>query len=176
MTIPKHLIDHLSDIPDPRIGNHLRHNLIDVLTIVLTATICAIDSFTDMEEFGYVRQEWFESFLELPNGILSHDTFARIFSILDPEAVERCFMNWTADVYTLTQGEVVAIDGKTLCGSHHRANNKRAIHTLCAWAKEQKAVLAQRKVEGNTYEITVIPDLLDLLNLKGCVVTIGAMG
>lgn len=105
--MPKHLIDHLNAIPDPRIGNHLRHNLIDVLTIALTATICAIDSFTDMEEFGYARKEWFESFLELPNGIPSHDTFARVFSLLDPEAVERCFMNWTADVYTLTQGEVV---------------------------------------------------------------------
>lgn len=174
--MPKHLIDHLNAIPDPRIGNHLRHNLIDVLTIALTATICAIDSFTDMEEFGYARQEWFESFLELPNGIPSHDTFARVFSLLDPEAVERCFINWTADVYTLTQGEVVAIDGKTLRGSHHRANNKRAIHTLCAWATEQKAVLAQRKVEGKTNEITVIPDLLDLLNLKGCVVTLDAMG
>lgn len=174
--MPKHLIDHLSDIPDPRSGNHLRHNLIDVLTIALTATICAIDSFTDMEEFGYARKEWFESFLELPNGIPSHDTFARVFSLLDPEAVERRFMNWTADVYTLTQGEVVPIDGKTLRGSHHRAGNKRAIHTLCAWATEQKAVLAQRKVDGKTNEITVIPDLLDLLKLKGCVVTIDAMG
>lgn len=110
----------------------MRHNLIDVLTIALTATICAIDSFTDMGEFGYARKEWFESFLELPNGIPSHDTFARVFSLLAPEAVERRFMNWTADVYTLTQGEVVAIDGKTLRGSQHRAGNKRAIHTLCA--------------------------------------------
>lgn len=91
--MPKHLIDPLSDIHDPRSGNHLRHNLIDILTIALTATICAIDSFTDMEEFGYARKEWFESFLELPKGIPSHDTFARVFSLLDPEAVERCFMN-----------------------------------------------------------------------------------
>nr|WP_239984994.1 ISAs1 family transposase [Sporolactobacillus pectinivorans] len=144
--------------------------------MALTATICAIDSFTDMEEFGYARKEWFESFLELPNGIPSHDTFARVFSLLDPETVERCFMNWTADVYTLTEGEIVAIDGKTLRGSHHRAANKRAIHTLCAWATEQKAVLARRKVEGKTNEITVIPELLDLLKLKGCIVTIDAMG
>ena len=133
-----------------------------------------------MELFGKSKEEWFRTFLELPQGIPSHDTFGDVFSRLDPEQFRRCFMEWTQAVADLLPGEVVAIDGKTVRRSHETtgdgASGKRAVHLVSAWASANRLTLGQVKTEEKSNEITAIPQLLQLLELKGCIVTIDAMG
>ncbi len=128
-----------------------------------------------MEEFGKSKQEWLKSFLELPNGIPSHDTFNRVFSALNPEELARCFLEWTRSVADLCEHEVIAIDGKSMCGSRNYGN-KSIVHMVSAWAEQNHIVLGQVKVDEKSNEITAIPRLLELLVLKGCIVTIDAMG
>ena len=128
-----------------------------------------------MEDFGKEKEQWLQTFLKLPEGIPSHDTFNRVFSLLDPTALETCFIQWTSSVARLTHGEVISIDGKTLCGSRDK-NKKSILHMVIAWAEVNNIVLGQLKVDDKSNEITAIPELLDLLVLKGCIVTIDAMG
>lgn len=165
-----------STLPDPRTGNRTSHNLFDTIVIAVLAFICGADHWTEVEMFGEQKKEWLETFLELPEGIPSHDTFARVFSLLCPEAFEQAFLNWVQDIHELTKGTVVAIDGKTLRRSFDTANKRKAIHMVSAWSSQNGLVLAGRKVDEKTNEITAIPELLKSLTLKGCTVTIDAMG
>jgi predicted transposase YbfD/YdcC len=167
---------HFEGVEDPRTGNAKEHLLIDIIVIAIMAVICGADSWVEIEEFGKAKQEWLESFLELPNGIPSHDTFGRVFSLLDPEQFQAGFRSWIGEVMKNTEGEVIAIDGKTLRRSHDQGIGKAAITMVSAWATGQQLVLGQEKVDSKSNEITAIPKLLELLNLKGCIVTIDAMG
>ena len=128
------IAEYFAALDDPRIDRTKRHKLLDIVTIALCATICGADSWVDIELFGNCKEEWFKSFLELPNGIPSHDTFGDVFARLDPEQFQRCFMEWVQAVAQVTQGEVVAIDGKTVRRSHDRTLGKKAIHMVNVWA------------------------------------------
>lgn len=170
------LVDHLATVPDPRIARQRWHKLSDILVIAVCAVLCGAESYPAMEDFGREREEWLRQFLELPEGIPSHDTFNRVFRLLDPVAFQSCFLRWMPGVAEVTAGEVVAIDGKALRRSFAKSTGQRAIHMVSAWASENGVVLGQRKVDTKSNEITAIPELLDLLALKGCIVTIDAMG
>jgi|SRR6185369_5747792 len=173
---PKTLIEHFSSISDPRIDRTKRHKLIDILVISICATICGADGWEEFELFGQSKLDWFKSFLELPNGIPSDDTFRRVIGRIDPGQFQYCFLEWARSVYQLTQGQVVAIDGKQSRRSHDRAAGKTAIHMVSAWASENQMVLGQVKVDEKSNEITAIPELLEMLEVAGCIVTIDAMG
>lgn len=170
------LIDHFSKLTDPRIDRTKEHLLIDIVTIAICAMICGADNWVAMETYGKSKQEWLQQFLELPNGIPSHDTFARVFARIDPLEFERCFRDWVGSIAQLISGEVVSIDGKTLKHSGSKGIGKKAIHLVNAWASEQRLVLGQRKVDRKSNEITAIPELIKTLELTGCLVTIDAMG
>jgi len=148
----------------------------DILVISICGFICGIDNWVELEEFGEIKKEWFEEFLELPNGIPSHDTFGRFYAALDPEEFSRCFTRWVESIAEVTEGEVVAVDGKTLRRSFDRASKKAAIHMVSAWASKAGLVLGQVKTDEDSNEITAIPKLLEILRLEGCIVTIDAIG
>lgn len=170
------LQEHFAELTDPRVDRGKLHLLLDILVIALCAVICGADTWVEMEAYGRAKAGWLKGFLLLPNGIPSHDTFARVLARLKPEELQRCFLNWIRAVSELTHGEVVAIDGKTLRRSFDRAAGKGAIHMVSAWATANRVVLGQQKVDEKSNEITAIPALLRLLELKGCIVTIDAMG
>lgn len=167
---------HFGNLVDPRMERTRRHELVDIITIAICGVICGGDSWVDIELFGKSKQDWLAKFLGLPNGIPSHDTFGRVFSRLDPDKFRSCFMDWVAAISQITRGQVVAIDGKTVRGSHDKANGKDAIHMVSAWASANHLVLGQTKVNDKSNEIVAIPVLLELLELSGCIVTIDAMG
>jgi predicted transposase YbfD/YdcC len=169
------IVAHFSDLEEPRDDNK-RHQLLDIVIIAICAAICGADSWADVELFGDAKYSWFKGFLELPHGIPSHDTFRRVFALLDPEQFQARFVQWIQAVDELTEGQIVAIDGKTLRRSHDRGNGKGAIHMISAWASENGLVLGQRKVDDKSNEITAIPQLLDMLEIAGCIVTIDAIG
>jgi predicted transposase YbfD/YdcC len=173
---PGSIVKHFSNLTDPRDPNLIDHNLIDMVVIALCAVICGADGWVAVEAFGIAKQEWLSTFLALPNGIPSHDTFGRVFGILDPDEFRQCFLEWVKGVAALTDGEVVAIDGKQLRRSHDRRLGKQAIHMVSAWATANHLVLGQVKVDEKSNEITAIPKLLEVLALQGCIVTIDAMG
>ena len=170
------IMDYFETLEDPRIDRSKRHTLLDIIAIAICAAICGADSWVHVELFGKSKLEWFQTFLELPHGIPSHDTFGAVFSRLDPEQFQQCFMAWTQTVAELAPGEVMAIDGKTARRSHDEQTGKRAIHLVSAWASANTLTLGQVKTEQKSNEITAIPRLLQLLQLKGCIVTIDAMG
>jgi predicted transposase YbfD/YdcC len=170
------ITDHFAQMEDPRVERTKRHKLIDILSIAICAVICGADSWVAIELYGCTKYEWLETFLELPNGIPSHDTFARVFAQLNPQQFQECFLNWMKSVQKITDGEIVAIDGKTLCGSHDKNSGHSAIQMVSAWATTNKLVLGQVKVDSKSNEITAIPELLKVLELAGCIVTIDAIG
>ena len=167
---------HFGDLTDPRIDRTKLHGLINILVIALCAVIAGADNWEDVAAFGQVRLSWFKTFLELPNGIPSHDTFTRVFARLDPEQFQACFTSWISAVSTLIGGQVIAIDGKVLRRSHDRGIGKGAIDMVSAWATANHLVLGQVKVDEKSNEITAIPQLLAALEVAGCIVTIDAMG
>jgi predicted transposase YbfD/YdcC len=144
--------------------------------IAILAVICGADSWSDVELYGKNKKRWLKQFLELANGIPSHDTFGRVFALLDPKEFGSRFMEWVQAIHTLTQGQVIAIDGKQLRGSAERERGKQAINLVSAWATANQLVLGQIKVDAKSNEITAIPQLLEMLELTGCLVTIDAIG
>jgi predicted transposase YbfD/YdcC len=170
------ILTHFSALEDPRDERGKDHLLIDIIAIAICAVICGAESWVDIELYGQSKQVWFSTFLKLPNGIPSHDTFARVFARLDPEAMQQCFVSWITAISTLSEGEVVAIDGKKVRHSYDSANGKGAIHMVSAWASANRLVLGQQKVDEKSNEITAIPMLLQVLAIEGCIVTIDAMG
>lgn len=170
------LMVHFSDLTDPRVDRTKRHSMTDILVLSICGFVCGVDNWVDLQEFGEIREDWFRTFLELPNGIPSHDTFGRFFAALDPEAFSRCFTTWMQAVAETTEGDVVAIDGKTLRRSFDRASKKAAIHMVSAWATGNGMVLGQVRTDEKSNEITALPKLLETLHLQGCIVTLDAMG
>lgn len=166
---------HFSHLVDPRLDRKKRHQLLDIIAICICAVIAGADGWTDVELFGKAKEAWLRTFLKLANGIPSHDTFGRVFCLLDPLAFQTCFINWIQAVQETVEG-VVAIDGKTACRSHDLSKGKQAIHIVSAWATQNGVALGQVKVDDKSNEITAIPQLLGLLKLQGCMVTIDAMG
>ncbi len=169
------ITEHFSNITDPRRDNK-RHRLIDIITIAICAVICNADSFKHIAEFGNAKYKWFKNFLKLPHRIPSADTFERVFARINPDEFKSSFMSWIREISELTSGEVVAVDGKTLRRSHDKNKSKSAIHMVSAWACVNGIVLGQTKTEEKSNEITAIPELLKMLEIKGCIVTIDAMG
>jgi predicted transposase YbfD/YdcC len=170
------ITDHFKDLEDKRVERTKKHKLIDIVTIAICAVICGADSWVLIEAYGKIKQEWLKKFLELPNGIPSHDTFARVFAIIEPQQFQNSFLNWIKSINKITEGEVIAIDGKTLRHSYDKGKDKGAIHMVSAWATNNRLVLGQCKVEEKSNEITAIPELIKVLDIAGCLVTIDAMG
>jgi predicted transposase YbfD/YdcC len=168
--------EHFGELQDPRLERSRLHKLIDILVMAICAVICGADTWEDVEAFGKAKQTWFAGFLELPNGIPSHDTFNRVFNRLDPQQFQACFMQWINAVSELIQGQVIAIDGKLLRRSHDKGIGKAAIDMVSAWANSNHLVLGQIKVDDKSNEITAIPQLLKALEISGCIVTIDAIG
>jgi len=162
-------------IKDPRVERTKDHLLLDIIFITISAVICGAETWNDIEAFGKSKQEWLKSFLKLPHGIPTHDTFNRVYAALDPTELGRNFLSWTQSVTRQTEGEVISIDGKALRGSRHHGK-KSIVHMVSAWAGVNNIVLGQQKVDSKSNEITAIPPLLEVLVLKGCIVTIDAMG
>jgi predicted transposase YbfD/YdcC len=170
------LTEHFADLEDPRAKHLTDHKLLDIVMIAICAVICGAESWTDVELFGNERLMWLKQFLELKNGIPSHDTFSRVFARLNPSQFQSCFISWVQSVFQKTAGQVLAVDGKSVRRSHDRANGQEAIHIVSAWATANHLVLGQQKVNDKSNEITAIPELLRLLEINGCIVTIDAMG
>jgi predicted transposase YbfD/YdcC len=170
------LRDHFAPLTDPRVERTKHHQLLDILVIAVCAVICGADSWVEIEEFGNAKLAWFRTFLPLPNGIPSHDTFGRVFAALDPEQFQQCFLAWVQATVAVTDAQIVALDGKMLRRSHDRSKGKAAIHMVSAWASANRLVLGHVKVDEQSTEITALPALLQVLALKGCIVTIDAMG
>lgn len=170
------ITEHFGKVSDPRIGNATRHKLMDIIVIAICAVICGADGWSDVALFGRSKFKWFKTFLGLPHGIPSHDTFGRVFGLINPDEFQRSFLEWVQAIQKLTQGEVIAIDGKQLRGSKDEGNGQIAIDMVSAWATANELVLGQVKVEDKSNEIPAIPKLLQLLDISGCLVTIDAMG
>jgi predicted transposase YbfD/YdcC len=168
--------EQFGDLKDPRINRQKLHSLEAILTIALCALLCGADNWVEIERFGESKKDWFGQFLDLAHGIPSHDTFGRVFSLLDAELFEKSFLNWMQGVVKSLCGKVLAVDGKRLRGSYDRLKGKSAIHMVGAYASELGLLIGQIKTEDKSNEITAIPALLSQLSLAGCIVTIDAMG
>jgi DDE_Tnp_1-associated len=164
------------NLTDPRMDRSKRHSLLDIIILAVCATLGNAAGWADIERFGNATIDFFRTFLELPNGIPSPDTFGRVVARLDPAALMACIQQWRGALGTAVAGEVVAIDGKTLRGSFDTAAGKNPLHLVSAWACEARLTLGQVAVDAKSNEITALPLLLELLDLQGCIVTIDARG
>jgi predicted transposase YbfD/YdcC len=171
----KNPLKYFSELTDPRVERNREHRLDEILLISIAAVLSGAESWNDIAEFGEEKRSWLQTFLVLPGGIPSHDTFNRVFAALDPDELEAGFVAWVSSLASLTAGGVVAIDGKTLRGARE-AGKKSLVHMVSAWPEANNLVLGQRKVDEKSNEIRAIPKLLDALELAGTVVTIDAMG
>jgi len=165
-----------ADLKDPRVQASCDHLLMDILAITILAVTCGADDWTDLETFGKLRQKWLKTFLKLPGGIPSHDTFRRVFGLLDRKQFSACLFAWTQAIHDATGGKLIGIDGKALRRSFSKKSGQAMLHLVTAWSSENGLTLGQVACEEKSNEITAIPELLGLLNLKGCTVTIDAMG
>lgn len=168
--------EYFKQVKDPRVERTRWHLLTDIITIAILAVVAGAEGWEDIEEYGLNKKEWLETFLELPFGIPSPDTFRRVFERINPKEFEQCFQLWVQSLIEKLGVEVVAIDGKTHRGSYDRKLKLKALHTVSAWSSEHRLVLGQTKVSSKSNEITAIPVLLDMLNISGCIITIDAMG
>lgn len=169
------IFDAFNEVEDPR-GDNKRHKFIDIIGIALCAVTSGMESYNEIEEFGESSEEWLKQYFELPNGIPSHDTFNRVFSQINPKQFQKCFNELMKNLAELVNGEVVSIDGKTVRGSSCNSSNQKSIHMVSAWANQNQVVLGQIKTDDKSNEITAIPKLIELLELKDTIVTIDAMG
>ena len=167
---------YFGEIKDPRSNINQKHPLISIIALTICAVISGANDWVGVELYGEAKEEWLSGFLDLPNGIPSHDTIGRVFRLLDPEQFKGCFVKWVTTIEELTDQEVVGVDGKQLRRSHDKSLGKGAIHMVSAWASANGIVLGQEKVDEKSNEITAIPKLLEVLTIKGCIVTIDAMG
>jgi predicted transposase YbfD/YdcC len=171
------IVTHFHTLEDPRIERTKKHSLLDILVIALCTLLTGGEGFQDMELFGKSKRQWLQTFLALPHGIPSHDTFGRVFARLNPTRFQECFLSWTRAVAALTQGTLVSLDGKTVRASFDRATAASPLHMVSAWCSQNGGlVMGQLKTDSKSNEITAIPELLQLLAIKGCIVTMDAMG
>ncbi|HRA43326.1 MAG TPA: ISAs1 family transposase, partial [Gammaproteobacteria bacterium] len=162
MNLTDTFFTHFEALEDPREDTHNRlHNFYDILVIAILGTICGADGWTEICEFAEGRLDWLKTFLKLPYGVPSHDTFGRVFSLLDAEAFESCFLAWVQSLSIDLKNEIISIDGKSLRGSHNASKGQKMLHIVSAWASENRMVLGQIKTEEKSNEITAIPELLD---------------
>jgi len=173
---PRGLLRAFDSLEDPRMDRTKLHSLTDILTIAICATICGADGWPDVALFGVCKEKWFRTFLDLPNGIPSHDTFRRVFMLLKPEDFEQCFLEWMAELSDASGGRLIAVDGKTIRRSLDAASGKAAVHMVSAWCDANEMVLGQIAADEKSNEITAIPRLLKLIDIADAVVTIDAMG
>jgi predicted transposase YbfD/YdcC len=169
------LMDYFVELPDPRIDRRKLHSLTDILCITVCAVICGAQHWTQVEEFGLAKEEWFKTFLRLENGIPSHDTFGDFFAALNPKIFEKCFIKWVQAISERSLGDIVSVDGKALRKSFDTASGKAAIHMVSAFSSANGIVLGQLKINDKSNEITAVPELLKLLILEGTIVTTDAL-
>jgi predicted transposase YbfD/YdcC len=174
--LKRSVLQHFQEMEDPRVERGQNHPLVSLVSIAILATLAGADSFVAIERYGKAKQSWLETFLELPKGIPSHDTFGRVMAMLSPEDLETRFLAWVSRISERLGVELVHIDGKTVRGSYDREGQLKALHSVSAWSSEHGLVLGQQKVDAKSNEITAVPLLLKLLNLKGTIVTLDAMG
>jgi len=173
---PSGLLRVFGRVEDPRVNRTKMHTLIDILVTTLCAVVCGADSWTEVELYGKSKLDWLKTFLDLPNGIPSHDTYGRVFGLIDPDQLEQCFMEFMSGLAQATGGGLIALDGKTVRNSFDTANDKAAIHMVSAWCETNSVVLGQLATEAKSNEITAIPRLLALMDITDAVITIDAMG
>ena len=176
ITAPGGLIEHFSKLEDPRVDRNKKHELIDVIVLCVCAVLSGAEGWSDIEEFGRTKLDWLRRYVPLANGVPVDDTIARIISALSVSGFQECFMSWMKEAVELGEGELIALDGKTHRRSHDRKRGVKALHLVSAWACRNGVVLGQVKTDEKSNEITVVPELLERLELKGCIVTLDAMG
>jgi predicted transposase YbfD/YdcC len=169
------LIEHFKDIQDPRLQRKQLHKLDDIFFMTLCAVICGCDGWVAIEKFANIKRNWFEQYLSLENGVPSHDTFGRVFSLIDPEQFQTCFSTWIKDIVKSVTGDVIAVDGKCLRRSHDKSSNKSAIYMVSAWSHDNQLTLGQVKVDEKSNEITALPALLENLDITGGIITTDAL-
>lgn len=174
--LSKSVLQYFEHLEDPRVERTQRHSLMTIVTISIFAVLCGADGFVAIETYGKAKQSWLERFLDLPNGIPSHDTFGRVLGMIEPEQLHESFLAWVSSITQTLGIEMIHIDGKTSIGSYDRCRQLKALHSVSAWSSEHGLVLAGQKVNSKSNEITAVPLLLQLLDLKGVVVTLDAMG
>jgi len=166
--------EHFGTLKDPRTQQSIDHLLIDIIVITICATISGANNWEAIAAYGVAKYEWLKTFLDLPNGIPSQDTFNRLFARLKPEELQKCFISWMQAVHEVTRGELLNVDGKTLRGAKERGNNRSLIHMVTVWSSTNHLVLGQIKVDEKSNEITAIPELLKLIDIQGALVSIDA--
>ena len=170
------ILEHFAPLIDPRIERGKAHQLLDMVVLAICAVVSGAEGWETIEEFGHTKLAWLRRFVPLANGVPAHDTLARVLSRVSARGFEACFASWVRACAEVSEGEVIAIDGKTSRRSHDRRSRKNALHRVSAWSTANGLVLGQRKTEDPSNEIEAIPKLLEVLELKGCIVTIDAMG
>ena len=176
MTAPQSLIEHFSKLEDPRVERNKKHELMDVIVLCVCAVVSGAEGWSDIEEFGRAKLDWLRRYVPLPNGVPVDDTIARVISALSVSGFQDCFTSWMEDVVDFSGGEIIAVDGKTHRRSHDHRKGVKALHMVSAWACRNQLVLGQVKTQEKSNEITAVPELLERLELSGCIVTVDAMG
>ena len=174
--LPKTALHRFATLTEPRINRTRAHLLIDIIAIAILAVISGAEGWVGIETYGKAKYEWLKEFLELPNGIPSHDTFSRVFSRINTSEFQQCFSSWVNSITEKLGVEVIAIDGKTLKKSYDRNQGQKALHIVSAWSSSHQLVLGQQKVKDKSNEITAIPALIEMLEIEGSIITIDAMG
>ena len=169
-------LEHFANLKDPRIERSKEHLLKDLIAIAILAVISGADGWVAIEAYGKAKYEWLKSFLELPNGIPSHDTFSRVFARIEPQQFQECFLSWVNSIVGELKLEVIAIDGKTMKQSYDRNDQQKALHIVTAWSSSHQLILGQKKVHKKSNELTAIPELIEMLEIAGSIITIDAMG